>query len=343
MKKLLMFLLILIFVTGLLSADVSYDTRLVRGYEELNQFNWLGVTSFELENLSPERLSQFSMRSGTTFWIEDFDDSNELPDGWDADYTAPSGAIVIVEGAGVGGTNAVRMMKRKHGSISLTSPSIGPIPTGARLRFHYRAWEDWGGAIAMNRIGRLDIKVDGEIISTIDGDNHTPAGANYIQFIEAYLGDFATQEIRIEFVWTYLGNPQWPDICFFAFDNFEVFVPENYDMQAISIKGSLGPGAMIEHIYTVKVRNVGLSTASGYSMRIMRVGYDTPLAYVEGIEVESFEFQEIIIPWVPTIEGEMKIYGHIEWAEDQYKYNNSTQELNITVHPEGFVEVPVGD
>ena len=347
MKKVSFTLLVLTCIVTLLFAHeqvhvlcdgVPLDLRELRRTEGFMQYERVPST---------RRFTQTRNEARTTVFKEDFDSSTNLPDGWTVNNDPNISSVAVVADIGVDGTNAVQMRLWNDGSNSITSPPIA-IPTGARLRFDYLAWVSWSNGwpdpyANLDRYGFLEIRVDGNTIYTINGSNHTSTMWDFQHHNEVALNQFSGQTIRIEFQWNYLATAMFFDISYLEFDNFEIYIPFDNDIQALAASGPTGPGVGIQVVYRINIRNIGVSTATGYTVRLMQVGNTTPLASVSGVALESFTFQTINVPWTPTTEGPMQIYGHIEWTADQNTANNSTPPINITVQPEGFMEVVLGD
>ncbi|PKN80856.1 MAG: hypothetical protein CVU48_00615 [Candidatus Cloacimonetes bacterium HGW-Cloacimonetes-1] len=113
------------------------------------------------------------------------------------------------------------------------------------------------------------------------------------------------------------------------------------DLAAQSITGNLTPTAGTASNYTVTVRNRGTSPQSNYTVTIVNSA-GTTLASVAGTLIQPNAVQAFTIPWNPTVEGPVMIYGKVNLASDGNPANNQSAGLNITVMPAGVIAVTVG-
>jgi hypothetical protein len=166
-------------------------------------------------------------------------------------------------------------------------------------------------------------------------------GGKFQLCLDVDLSEFEGESIRIVLQWTSFAVPG--DMAIMDIDNFKVFIPYDHDLAAIDLNGPLAPVERETHIYTVDIINFGLLTATNYTVNLMQVGCDIPLAFAAGVPVEPFTEHTIEITWTPTEVGTFEIFGQIEWELDYDLTDNETESMIIEVLPDGLTEVALGD
>ena len=117
----------------------------------------------------------------------------------------------------------------------------------------------------------------------------------------------------------------------------------DYDLAAAELTG---PSSMTQHetsTFTINVRNNGKMPATGYTVRLMQVGNDTPLVSTPGLYMLQGISYNFTLDWTPSFVGQVQIYGQIVWAWDENPDNNQTAPQSFSIHPEGVYEILVGD
>jgi hypothetical protein len=92
--------------------------------------------------------------------------------------------------------------------------------------------------------------------------------------------------------------------------------------------------------YTMRIRNGGTNAQSNYQLKLLGPG-DTELAVVNGPLIESGAFADVVIPWTPTAEGQIEIYGKVELTGIS-PYFACTNTLEVEVLPAGVQIVNIG-
>ncbi len=115
------------------------------------------------------------------------------------------------------------------------------------------------------------------------------------------------------------------------------------DLSALSISGSANPSVGNPYNYTIQVRNTGSSpqTAGSYTVKIF--SGTTELASIAGPAIGVGETIDVIVPWTPTTEGALSIYGKVVLPTDTLPTNDSTTSIDVFVHPFGTHFVVIGD
>ncbi|MCK9584231.1 MAG: carboxypeptidase regulatory-like domain-containing protein [Candidatus Cloacimonetes bacterium] len=94
--------------------------------------------------------------------------------------------------------------------------------------------------------------------------------------------------------------------------------------------------------YTVSVFNNGTADQSAYTVKLFD-GNDVELATTAGSPIAAGTTEEITLSWTPTAEGPMTIYGQVFLTGDINPGNDLTNQLNLSVQPEGIFSVTIGD
>ncbi len=67
------------------------------------------------------------------------------------------------------------------------------------------------------------------------------------------------------------------------------------------------------------------------------------VASVAGPAIEPLQYLDVVIPWTPSQQGRMTIYGKVVLPGDQNTINDNTASLDVTVMPAGTIGVTIGD
>ncbi|MDD4308746.1 MAG: carboxypeptidase regulatory-like domain-containing protein [Candidatus Cloacimonetes bacterium] len=120
---------------------------------------------------------------------------------------------------------------------------------------------------------------------------------------------------------------------------FELIAPN--DLAAVSVTGNTTPSVNQASNYTVNVFNWGTATQNAYSVKLM--SGTTELASVTGPSIAPAATQSVVIPWTPTTQGPIAIYGKTVLVGDANPANDESPVLNIAVQPAGATVVTVGE
>jgi len=114
------------------------------------------------------------------------------------------------------------------------------------------------------------------------------------------------------------------------------------DLAALSISGNVTPSVGNETNYTIRIRNRGTNDQSNYQVKILSTD-NAELASIPGPTITSGAVLDLIVPWTPTTEGPIAIYGKVVLTGDEVPVNDQTSSINITVMPAGLNVVTIGD
>jgi len=185
-----------------------------------NRINTI-LPNFEVPTITTTTV-HYSSRNEIFF--EDFDSSDEIPNGWD-----PAGLILVDPGYGLNGTNALCFVTFPAFGFDLaaaTSPSIANIPQGASLEFYYRIM-DGDNDTYTAEIGALTfaVRIDNQPLMVINNTNHHTI--DYTPIVVS-LNNYANRSIEIQFLMSDAVHGYIVEV-----DNFRVFTSSS----AVSIAG----------------------------------------------------------------------------------------------------------
>ncbi|MBM3150430.1 MAG: hypothetical protein FJZ88_10470, partial [Chloroflexi bacterium] len=113
------------------------------------------------------------------------------------------------------------------------------------------------------------------------------------------------------------------------------------DLAALSLTGNVSPSVGNPSNYTVAVSNWGNNAQTNYQVKLYNQD-NLELASVAGPVIAPGLTLDVIVPWTPSTQGAMSIYGKVVLAGDQNNLNDSTTPMNIFVHPQGTLMVTIG-
>lgn len=167
------------------------------------------------------------------------------------------------------------------------------------------------------------------------GTINIPQG-EYEYYIE--VPDGATE---MKYAFRYDGNNY--AINLWLIDDILIEQASNNDLVCAAVTGNTTPVKGKESVYSVEVVNGGLTTQSDYTVKLMMEG-DVELASIPGTAINFNQKIVFEIPWTPSIEaGVSKIYGLVEYAQDEIVENNQSDELQLVVQTEHTASVAIGD
>lgn len=129
---------------------------------------------------------------------------------------------------------------------------------------------------------------------------------------------------------------QFPKTTFTLSSN----LPAN-DLTAYELVGNMTPSVGAASNYSFKIRNLSSAPQNNYTAKLM--SGTTELASVAGPPIAINGLVTVTIPWIPTTEGQMQIYGKVVLTGDSNPNNDQTQPLTVNVMPAGTIVVTVGD
>ncbi|MDY0128496.1 MAG: carboxypeptidase regulatory-like domain-containing protein, partial [Candidatus Cloacimonadaceae bacterium] len=115
------------------------------------------------------------------------------------------------------------------------------------------------------------------------------------------------------------------------------------DMSALSITGNSTPTIGAASNYIVTVKNTGTSPQATNAYTVKLMSGTTELASVNGPAIGVAEEIAVTVPWVPTTQGPVAIYGKVVLPEDSDATNDETSSINVHVMPAGQFGYTVGD
>jgi hypothetical protein len=126
-----------------------------------------------------------------------------------------------------------------------------------------------------------------------------------------------------------------PDQYFFYVDDFEIYETCDYDLKALSFIGPVRAIVGKETEVKVELQNMGLQTASGYSINILDNNGNI-LASAEDadcLDIEPDEIVTIPVSLIPQAEGELSVHAQIVFEGDTNLFNNESESIVINVLP----------
>ncbi len=124
-----------------------------------------------------------------------------------------------------------------------------------------------------------------------------------------------------------------------------VFMMEQLDMQdlvAMSVTGPNSPSLNSDATYTVRIKSLCPAPVSNYTVTLFKAP-DTVIATQAGVSIAPMEELDFELTWTPTEEGAFQLFGNVSMTGDENPANDNTPMFNVTVMPEGLVEIAVGD
>ncbi len=115
------------------------------------------------------------------------------------------------------------------------------------------------------------------------------------------------------------------------------------DLLCSSFTGTAIPVAGVESTYSIEVLNGGKVTQTNYNVKLFKEG-GIEIASVAGDSIDFAEKKVYELSWTPGIEeiGNSKIYGYIEYTQDETPENNQSKKLDVIVQPSNIIPVSIG-
>ena len=150
------------------------------------------------------------------------------------------------------------------------------------------------------------------------------------------LSDYAGQNIYVAF-----RHHDCEDESAVIIDDIKIDVIYDNDLSAVSITGPIKTNIGTTYSFVVKVRNAGVNTASGYSVRLMCES--TQISVQSGTALDYNEAEFFTFFWTPEVDGVFDMFGEVIFSNDQNEVNNVTATLSVNVFSEDTVVVFIGD
>ena len=231
--------------------------------------------------------------------------------------------------------------------------------SGTRFAAHNYDYEHWGGAPDSWLITpQIELPADGEykleFYSYIGSPNYYPDGASEIfistggnnpatgdfqfvkklsgneiaflwQKLELSLADYAGESIYIAFRYTGNGAHMWyiDDVHVFEYLPSDGAVPELY--------GNINPMVNEPFVYRAFVENVGASTMSNYTVKLIDQNNNELATNTAGASVLPGAKQEILLYYTPSTTGVIALRAVLEWEEDANPDNDISPALIVNV------------
>lgn len=106
--------------------------------------------------------------------------------------------------------------------------------------------------------------------------------------------------------------------------------------EALSLEGNATPSVNREEVYTVKIRNAGLTPLEEYEVVLLQQG-GAALARQKGIKAGFTDTLSYQFPLTPSSEGPVELYAKVLYAGQGRVYADSTPVFPIIVQPEDIV------
>jgi len=267
---------------------------------------------------------------------ENFDDVSapDLPMGWSTIVeTSAQGYVRTATNTPHSAPNNVAFYD--HGDMDATlilaSPRITTDLSSIRLSFWARGWVN----ITTLQVGTLSNPNDPDSFSLYTSIPMPGVNSNFIVDFDSYSGD----DQYIAFKGLYNAN-----YYFIYLDTIVISEIVNNDMAAIDIAGPSHALPLQELDYQVTVFNNGISTANGYTVKLMESSQGEIASLSVSSPLAPDSYATHTISWVPTSEGENYIYAKVVLAEDTNPANDETsRRKRLSVFPGESEFVLVGD
>ena len=117
----------------------------------------------------------------------------------------------------------------------------------------------------------------------------------------------------------------------------------DYDLAASSITGPSIMSLQSPGTFTINVYNTGKFPASDYTVQLMRVGDNVPLAMSAGVNIEQNQSTNFFFSWIPDQLGMHQLYGQVVWDLDENSVNDVTSLFKVNVFPSGLIQNSIGN
>lgn len=126
--------------------------------------------------------------------------------------------------------------------------------------------------------------------------------------------------------------------------NVSVLERKDNDLTAGRINGELFPAVNSQNEYIFKVFNDGVNSVKGndYIVRLVNKESKEVLAEANGVDIAASQTKQITLNYKPLESKDIKVVAEINFAADEDKTNNTSEEIVISVIPEGSKFIKCG-
>jgi len=188
----------------------------------------------------------------------------------------------------------------------------------------------------VNEIMAIGVIVDGGLPQELwqyelIGGNWGAAGG---EDVVLSLSEFAGEDIQLEF--RSYGASTYNFDYWYIYNVMITALFDN-DLAAVEVLGP--PNAEIDQpdLWQVNVRNIGMLEQNSFTVKLyqasgmgLELGSIDVLETIQPLDVVAFNFF-----WTPDVLGDTELYGKVILAGDECQNNDMTQNLDVTIFPEG--------
>ena len=225
------------------------------------------------------------------------------------------------------------------GSRYATTPVVGPVFLGTVVEFTYRVVDGYAYKVPFDLGDDNFFKVlVGDVL--VENIEHEPTLDWTVKTVslDDFIGEFIAVTLLVESddVSTYQVE----------FDSVKIYYPSvDNDLFSVQVVGFKMPSVGLPASNSVIVRNMGLLSATDYTVILKQKvenGEDIVLGTSAGESVLPGEDKAIAVNWIPETEGDIEIYGVIDYPLDIME-NNTSVTYPVSVQALGTRFVYVGD
>ena len=220
------------------------------------------------------------------------------------------------------------------------TPEIGVIVEGTELEVVFRVTRGWGDdteGVALNDDNKFFI-VAGSIMEDVEAEGASVEWRTVKIPLTEIVGEF----VNITFVATTDDDTNFA----VSLNSVKVYYPQvENDLHAHSIIGFPMPTHRFPTSHDIRVVNMGTAAANNFNVKLMQVvedGSDLQIGIITGLNLSVNETMDVKIEWTPMVEGDVEIYGIVEYEADTVQ-NNVTDYYPLEIQPNGTLLTLVGD
>lgn len=114
------------------------------------------------------------------------------------------------------------------------------------------------------------------------------------------------------------------------------------DIACLSVTGPTTPNVNTTVTYAVSVKNYSQDPLSTYTVKLMEAG-EVEIGSVAGTTIQPQEILSFDINWTPTVVGETQLYGQVVMTGDENPGNDESAPITITVMESGLLVASIGN
>ena len=263
-------------------------------------------------------------------WFEDFEKTVFPPVGWSEYHAAIRSWVQFNEPWAYSGTRFAAHWYDEYGVTSnswLVTPQI-PLPADGVCKLEF--WS-YIGSPNYYPNGASEIFISNGSSDPASGDFQfvKKLSGNEIEFawqkITVSLADYAGEEVFIAFRYSGHFAHMWyiDDVHVFEYLPSDGAIPELF--------GNINPMVNEPFIYKAFVENVGGSTISNYTVKLIDQNNNVLVTNTTGADILAGEKQEILLYYTPATTGALALRAKLEWAEDANPDNDISPVLIVNV------------